>query len=72
MVEVSTCVINTEFIVGAGGPGTTVPRGVEIGPFAFGGSTRMMIFQKDRVVLEDWAVNAVQHQNGPNPTSLGA
>ena len=31
-----------------------------------------MIFQKDRVTLADWAVNAVQHQNDPNPTPLGS
>jgi len=31
----------------------------------------MMVFQKDRVALESWAVNAVQHQNDPNPTPLG-
>ncbi len=49
-----------------------VTRGVEIGHVEFGGSNHMMVFQKDRVVLEDWAVNAVQHQNDPNPTPLGS
>lgn len=72
MVEVSTCVINPEFIVGEGDPGINVTRGVEIGHFEFGGSTHMMIFQKDRVTLEDWAVNAVKHQTDPNPTPLGS
>jgi phosphatidylserine decarboxylase len=72
MVEVSTCVINPEFLVGEGDPGISVTRGVEIGHFEFGGSTHMMIFQKDRVTLEDWAVNAVQHQNDLNPTPLGS
>jgi hypothetical protein len=32
----------------------------------------MMVVQKDRVALEAWAVNAVQHQNAPNPTPLGS
>jgi phosphatidylserine decarboxylase len=32
----------------------------------------MMVFQKDRAALEAWAVNAVQHQNDPNPTPLGS
>ncbi|HWW12186.1 MAG TPA: phosphatidylserine decarboxylase [Brevundimonas sp.] len=71
MVEVSTCVIDPQFLVGPGDPAVIVTRGVEIGHFEFGGSTHMMVFQKDRVVLEDWAVNAVQHQNDPNPTPLG-
>ncbi len=72
MVEVSTCVIDPQFLVGPGDPAVIVSRGVEIGHFEFGGSTHMMVFQKDRVVLEDWAVNAVQHQNDPNPTPLGS
>lgn len=72
MVEVSTCVIDPQFLVGEGAPAIDVTRGVEIGHFEFGGSTHMMIFQKDRVALEAWAVNAVQHQNDPNPTPLGS
>jgi phosphatidylserine decarboxylase len=32
----------------------------------------MMIFQRDRVLLEEWAVNAVQHQNDPQPTRMGS
>lgn len=72
MVEVPTCVIDPQLLVGEGDPAVNVSRGVEIGDFEFGGSTHMMIFQKDRVSLEAWAVNAVQHQNDPNPTPLGS
>lgn len=73
MVEVSTCVIEpSTFIVGEGADPVAVTRGTEIGHFEFGGSTHMMIFQKDRVRLEKWAVDAVKHQNDPNPTPLGS
>lgn len=72
MVEVSTCVIEPAFIVPQHHPPVPVTRGDEIGHFEFGGSTHMMIFQKDRVVLEKWAREAVKHQNDPNPTPLGS
>lgn len=73
MVEVSTCVIEpSTFIVEEGTEPVPVTRGTEIGHFEFGGSTHMMIFQRDRVSLEDWAVNAVQHQNDAKPTPLGS
>ena len=73
MVEVSTCVIEpSQFIVEEGSDPVSITRGTEIGHFEFGGSTHMMVFQRDRVRLEDWAVNAVQHQNDPNPTAMGS
>lgn len=73
MVEVSTCVIEpSTFIVGEGADPVPIKRGTEIGHFEFGGSTHMMIFQKDRVRLEEWARHAVQHQNDPHPTPLGS
>lgn len=72
MVEVSTCVIEPQFIIDPGSPPVPITRGTEIGHFEFGGSTHMMIFQKDRVNLVDWAVNAVQHQNDKNPTPMGS
>ncbi|MGE7956207.1 phophatidylserine decarboxylase associated domain-containing protein [Pseudomonas sp. NPDC089530] len=72
MVEVSTCVIEPPFIVDEGAAPVDITRGTEIGHFEFGGSTHMMIFQKDRVQLEDWALNAVAHQNDPQPTPLGS
>jgi phosphatidylserine decarboxylase len=72
MVEVSTCVIEPQFIVDEGAAPVSITRGTEIGHFEFGGSTHMMVFQKDRVVLEQWAINAVKHQNDPNPTPLGS
>lgn len=71
MVEVSTCVIEPPFIVDQGAAPVNITRGTEIGHFEFGGSTHMMIFQKGRVQLEDWAVNAVAHQNDPQPTPMG-
>lgn len=73
MVEVSTCVIEpSRFIVEEGAEPVPVTRGVEIGHFEFGGSTHMMLFQRDRVQLEEWAINAVQHRNDPNPTPMGS
>ena len=73
MVEVSTCVIEpSKFIVGEGADPVKIKRGTEIGHFEFGGSTHMMIFQRDRVRLEKWAVQAVKHQNDKNPTPMGS
>jgi phosphatidylserine decarboxylase len=71
MVEVSTCVIDPPYLVGEGAPPVAIMRGDEIGHFEFGGSTHMMIFQRDRVTLESWARDAVKHQNDPNPTAMG-
>ncbi len=73
MVEVSTCVIEpSTFIVDEGSEPVRITRGTEIGHFEFGGSTHMMIFQKDRARLEDWAVNAVKHQHDLKPTPMGS
>jgi phosphatidylserine decarboxylase len=73
MVEVSTCVIEpSHFIVEEGSDRVSITRGTDIGHFEFGGSTHMMIFQKDKVRLADWAVHAVKHQNDPNPTPMGS
>ncbi|MBT8224740.1 MAG: phosphatidylserine decarboxylase family protein [Dactylosporangium sp.] len=71
MVEVSTCVIEPRFLVDAGAAPVTVARGTEIGHFEFGGSTHMMIFQPGKVQLADWAINAVNHRNDPDPTPMG-
>jgi phosphatidylserine decarboxylase len=71
MVEVSTCIIEPQFIVNEGSAPVTITRGTEIGHFEFGGSTHMMVFQKDRVRLEQWAIDAVAHQNDPQPTAMG-
>ena len=65
MVEVSTCVIESPYIVCEGDDPVEVKRGDEIGHFEFGGSTHVSIFQKDKALLEDWAINAMQHQNDP-------
>ncbi len=73
MGEVSTCYIEPKFLVdGPGAKPVMISRGEEIGRFQFGGSTHMMIFQKDRVKLEDWAINAVQHRNDPKPVPMGS
>lgn len=72
MVEVSTCVIEPQFVVGEGSDPVGIARDSEIGHFEFGGSTHIMVFQKDMVKLEDWAVHAKQHQNDPTPTPLGS
>jgi len=72
MVEVSTCVIHPGFVVDQGASPLPIQRGVEIGHFEFGGSTHMMLFQKDKVQLADWAIHAVDHQNDPKPTPMGS
>lgn len=72
MVEVSTCVIEPSFIVGAGDSPVGIERDTEIGHFEFGGSTHMMIFQKDYVELENWAIRATKHRNDQNPTPMGS
>jgi len=73
MVEVSTCVIEPSiFIVNEGAEPVPIIRGTEIGHFEFGGSTHMMIFQRDRVTLEKWAVNAKRHRRDPKPTKMGS
>lgn len=71
MVEVSTCVIEPAFLIDEGAEPVSVTRGMGIGHFEFGGSTHMMLFQRDRAVLESWATDAVAHRNDPNPTALG-
>lgn len=72
MVEVSTCVIEPNFIVKEGANPVAITRGTDIGHFEFGGSTHMMIFQRDRVILEKWAIEAIRHQNDPHPTPMGS
>jgi len=72
MVEVSTCVIADGFTVDEGADPVNITRGTEIGHFEFGGSTHMMIFQKNRVKLEKWAVEAVRHRHDRNPTAMGS
>jgi phosphatidylserine decarboxylase len=32
----------------------------------------MMIFQRDKVTLEDWAVHAVKHRNDARPIAMGS
>ena len=73
MVEVSTCVISpSTYIVEEGAKPVPITRDTEIGRFEFGGSTHMMLFQKDRVTLEKWAVHARDHRNDKTPTAMGS
>jgi len=72
MVEVSTCVIAKGCVVGENQKPIDITRGTEIGHFEFGGSTHMMVFQRDKVQLAPWAMDAVQHQNDPQPTPMGS
>lgn len=73
MVEVSTCVIEpSTFIVDEGAPPVQITRDNEIGHFEFGGSTHIMLFQRDRVRLAEWAIHAVEHQNDEHPTPMGS
>ncbi len=72
MVEVSSCIIEpSSYIVGEGDTPMPIKRDTEIGRFEFGGSTHIMVFQKDKVVLEQWARHAAEHQNDPKPTPMG-
>ncbi len=74
MVEVSTCVIEPEYLVDGvvqSAP-VKIARGAEIGHFEFGGSTHILVFQKDRVRLEEWAVKAAKHQHDAKPTPMGS
>ncbi|MDH5181701.1 MAG: phosphatidylserine decarboxylase family protein [Gammaproteobacteria bacterium] len=73
MVEVSTCVIEpSTYIVPEGSTPVPITRGTEIGHFEFGGSTHMMIFQKDKVELVEWARHAFEHRNDKEPKALGS
>jgi phosphatidylserine decarboxylase len=71
MVEVSTCHIKPEFTVGEGDMPIHITRGTEIGHFEFGGSTHMMLFQKDKVDLEPWAIHALEHRGDKSPIPMG-
>ncbi|MEM7247964.1 MAG: phophatidylserine decarboxylase associated domain-containing protein [Acidobacteriota bacterium] len=72
MVEVSTCVIEPQYLVGEGQSPVGIVRDAEIGHFEFGGSTHAMIFQKDAVKLVDWARHAERHRDDPDPTPMGS
>ncbi|KAJ3510949.1 hypothetical protein NMY22_g15808 [Coprinellus aureogranulatus] len=71
MVEVSTCFIEPAWLVPERSQPRAIQRDTEIGHFEFGGSTQIMIFQKDKVKLEDWAVNATEHRQDPQPIPIG-
>jgi phosphatidylserine decarboxylase len=71
MVEVSTCFIEPEYVVDEGIEPVPVSRGADIGHFEFGGSTHMLIFQRGRVNLVDWAVHAKKHRTDLRPVPLG-
>lgn len=71
MVEVSTCVIEPQFHVREHDASVGITRGTEIGHFEFGGSTHLMIFQKNRVHLAHWATHAEEHQHDTTPVKMG-
>ena len=73
MVEVSTCVIERDLLVAEGASPISITRNTEIGHFEFGGSTHVMIFQKGRAKLEEWAVDSGENpQNDPPPVAMGS
>ncbi|CAG8998133.1 MAG: Phosphatidylserine decarboxylase proenzyme [Candidatus Celerinatantimonas neptuna] len=71
MVEVSTCHIESQFIVPKGHKPVHIERGDEIGHFEFGGSTHALIFQKDKAKLVTWAKKASQFSNLAAPIQMG-
>lgn len=71
MVEVSTCFIDEKFRVGKDGSPVDVALGEEIGNFEFGGSTHVLIFEKDKAKLMDWALNASPSNEAAAPIKLG-
>lgn len=78
MVEVSTCHIEPQYIVDEGAKPVPINRGdkdnigPEMGHFEFGGSTHVMLFQKDKVKLPDWAREAETHRHDKTPIPLGS
>lgn len=73
MVEVSSCVISPgKYIVEEGAPPVSIQYDDEIGRFEFGGSTHCMLFQKDIVDLETWAIDAESHRHDAKPMPLGS
>ncbi|MCL3779920.1 phosphatidylserine decarboxylase family protein [Prolixibacteraceae bacterium JC049] len=71
MVEVSTCIIEGQFIVNEGDQPVTVRKGQEIGHFEFGGSTHVMVFQKDKVEIARWAQEAINLRKREKPIEMG-
>lgn len=71
MVEVSTCFIEPAYRMKPSDPPINIARSTEIGHFEFGGSTHVLLFQKDKVNLEQWALCASHHQRDPQPTAMG-
>jgi len=71
MVEVSTCVIEPAYLIGDSGKPKDIARSVEIGHFEFGGSTHILLFQKDKVVLAEWACKPLEHHQDKQPTAMG-
>jgi len=73
MVEVSTCYIEPSkrlplnLSVLLPPPSITVKKGDPLGKFEFGGSTHMLLFQKDSVILEEFARNASMNRNFKAP-----
>ncbi|KAF2445256.1 phosphatidylserine decarboxylase-like protein [Karstenula rhodostoma CBS 690.94] len=72
MVEVSTCAIAEAYNTQGKVAPVAIRRGDEIGHFEFGGSTHIMVFQRGKVRLAEWAVRAKEHQSDPQPVAMGS
>lgn len=72
MVEVSTCLILKDYQVSEGAKPKNITRGEHIGQFEFGGSTHLLIFQKDKAKLAIWAENAAKFRNLAAPIQMGS
>lgn len=71
MGEVGTCAIDNDLKVDEGERPIRVTRGEHIGAFHFGGSTCLMLFQKDKVTLAKWAREAEKHRTDKWPRKIG-
>lgn len=72
MGEVGSCIIDTDLKVGEGDRPVSIKRGESMGRFEFGGSTHLMVFQKNKAKLVNWAKSAEKHRNDPNPKKMGS
>lgn len=71
MVEVSTCVIESKFMVDEVSSPVPVVRGTDIGHFELGGSTNVMIFQKNKVTFKTWVTQASRESKNPPYIHMG-
>ncbi|WP_299730504.1 phosphatidylserine decarboxylase family protein [uncultured Endozoicomonas sp.] len=72
MMEVSTCHIEPNMLVKDGDQSIDVKRGTEIGHFEYGGSSHILVFQKGKVQLKDWALNPQKNLQDDQLIKLGS